>query len=232
MAAIAKPYYQDDFVTLYHGDCLTGHREWLDADVLVTDPPYGMNIAQRGMSHSNGKKDKALRVAKAVVGDENPDARDRALEAWGKRPAIVFGTWRVERPQGTKQRLIWHKANTYPNLTRAPWYATDEEIYILGSGFIGEPERNVYATSELRSGKDGLAAQTGHPTPKPVGLMESLIRKCPDGVIADPFAGAGATLVAAKNLGRKAIGVELEEKYCEIIARRCAQDVLDIFGAA
>jgi site-specific DNA-methyltransferase (adenine-specific) len=222
-------YYSDDFVTLYHGDCLTDHREWLDADVLVTDPPYGMSIDQRAMRHSNGKMDNSLRVSNAVAGDQDATARDDALKAWGKRPAIMFGTWRVSRPKGTKQRLIWHKANTHPNLTRAPWYATEEEIYIIGAGFGGEPERNVYITHELRSGKDGLAAMTGHPTPKPIGLMEGLIRKCPDGVIADPFAGSGATLMAAKNLRRQVVGVELEERYCEIIAKRCAQEVFD-FG--
>lgn len=108
-----------------------------------------------------------------------------------------------------------------------PWGKSDEEIYIIGKGFAGKRGPNV-----LVHNKPPVSNREAHPTPKPVPLMERLIEKCPPGVIADPFAGSGATLVAAKNLGRKVIGVELEEKYCEIIAKRCAQDVLDIFGAS
>lgn len=70
-----------------------------------------------------------------------------------------------------------------------------------------------------------------YPTPKPVALMEMLIEKCPPGTIADPFAGSGSTLIAAKMLGRKAIGVEIEERYAEIAARRLLQDGLP-FGEA
>lgn len=218
-------YYKDDHVTLYHGDCLTEHREWLDADVLVTDPPYG--IGWKAGQFSNAARPNEATIAN----DESVTARDHALAAWESLPALVFGSWKVPRPKGTNNRLLWHKAANIPGMRTQPWFSADEEIYQIGTGFVGKPVQNVIVTHDRRDGAHGEVAKLGHPTPKPVGLMERLIEKCPPGVVADPFAGSGATLVAAKNLGRRVIGVELEERYCEIIAKRCAQEVLDIFGA-
>lgn len=221
-------YYQDDYVTLYHGDCLTEHREWLDADVLVTDPPYGMNWLG-GAAYTGGLGGK--RSGKVnVSNDSTTEARDRCLSEWGESPAIVFGTWRVERPERVTNRLIWHKARNPPGVSGNPWYPNDEEIYVIGKGFRGKPQPTVYTTNEWRSGVGGVVHKIGHPTPKPIELMEALVVKCPSGTIADPFAGSGATLIAARNLGRKSIGVELEERYCEIIATRLDQQVID-FGA-
>jgi site-specific DNA-methyltransferase (adenine-specific) len=225
-------YYQDDFVTLYHGDCLTEHREWLTADVLVTDPPYGMAY----VSSSSKYKGKTA----AIAGDGDTLARDGVIAAWGKRPGLAFGTWRTPKPESTRLTLTWDKGVS-PGMgdLALPWGLSTEEIYVLGSwpaikpgGRFWEGGTPSRAASVLRV--DTLNSQAidrpDHPTPKPIPLMERLIEKCPPGVIADPFAGSGATLLAAKNLGRRVIGVELEEKYCEIIAKRCAQDVFD-FGA-
>lgn len=215
-----KPYYEDDLVTLYHGDCLK-ELAWLEADVLVTDPPYGMAYVSNFSKY--GKTE-------AIAGDASLEARDAVLVAWGGRPALVFGTWRMPRPNSVKHVLVWDKGDS-PGMgdLAIPWGPSWEEIYVLGSGFTGKREGAVIRVPGLAAGD---RRRPDHPTPKPTRLMEQLITKCPPGVVADPFAGSGSTLVAAKALGRKAIGVELEEKYCEVAAKRLAQDVLDLSGSA
>ena len=222
-----KPYYQDDLVTLYHGDCLEV-TEWLSADVLVTDPPYG--IAWKGIwNYVKGEDNKTKPGQQPIKNDEESVVRDMALSLWGSKPAIVFGSWKVSRPELTKHRLIWHKAGMAPGALNAAFMSQDEEIYIWGDGFrkSSPPLRSVIRTEEARSVE---VSKIGHPTPKPIGLMEILVDRCPDGVIADPFAGSGATLIAARNYGRKVVGVELEEKYCELIAKRLSQQAFDLEG--
>ena len=222
-------YYEDDLVSLYHGDC----REvtaWLDADVLVTDPPYGVRMKSRPGDALNAKKQTANHVPDAIAGDRDTAARDAALEAWGRKPAIVFGSWRITRPPGVRTVLIWHKEGAYSGPLNAAFFTNHEEIYVLGEASwrkSAPPLRSVITTTEHRS---AASAAIGHPTPKPLGLMELLIDRCPLGVVADPFAGAGATLLAAKALGRRVVGVELDERYCEVAANRLAQDSL--FGEA
>ena len=213
-------YYQNDQVTLYHGDCLNEHREWLDADVLVTDPPYGGGFRSRhGWRDGESKK---IRVA----GDKNTIARDQALDDWGDKPALVFGFWRRPMPAATRQMIIWDKrgGNGFSGDYKMPWADATEQVYVLGRGWQGKRVPAIYSIPSLHSASP---ERYGHPTPKPVMLMTALLEKCPDGVIADPFAGSGATLVAARERGMKAIGVEVEEKYCEIIATRLDQQVIN-----
>jgi DNA modification methylase len=219
-----KPYYEDDLVTLYHGDCLELSGVWTVADVLVTDPPYGMAYAGFG-----GRKGEPRRSAGAlsIAGDGSTDVRDRALAEWGEKPALVFGRWNVARPASTKMRLIWDKSPCgFMGDLNLPWGAAEEEIYVLGSGFTGKREGNVIRAQTLMSSDKN---RPEHPTPKPIGLMEKLVGKTV-GLIADPFAGSGATLLAARNLGRAVVGVEIEEGYCELIAKRLSQQTFD-FGA-
>jgi len=102
-----------------------------------------------------------------------------------------------------------------------PWGPSDEEVYIIGEGWAGTREGTILR--RRRIGGRGL-----HPTEKPVDLLENLIRKAPSGTVLDPFLGSGTTLVAAKNLGRRAIGIEIEERYCEIAAKRLCQGVLEL----
>lgn len=214
-------YYQDDLIELHLGDCREV-RGWTRAQVLVTDPPYGIDYTttvNRTKKRSEGRADMPK-----VKGDSTLEARDIALGLWGDKPALVFGSWRMPRPDKTRFRLIWDKGEAGMGDLSLPWRPGDEEIYVLGEGFRGHRGPNVLRVSNVRSDRPD------HPTPKPVSLMEALIEKCPPGVIADPFAGSGATLIAARNLGRKAIGVELEEKYCELIVKRLSQQAFVFDG--
>jgi site-specific DNA-methyltransferase (adenine-specific) len=218
-------YYQDDYVTLYHGDCLE-QTAWLDADVLVTDPPYGIAWTPRKGSYGKVGSNKTLYKIDPIANDDSIQVRDKALELWASKPAIVFGSWRAKKPKGIENRLIWHKAGMPPGPSRAPFMTNDEEIYVIGKGFrpSSPPLRSVLTTNEHRP---SAVRDIGHPTPKPISLMELLIDRCPEGLIADPFAGSGSTLLAARNLGRKTVGVELNEEFCELIAKRLSQDTFD-----
>src|SRR4051812_31277268 len=118
------PYYSDDAVTLYHGDCREV-TEWVGADVLVTDPPYGMAY------ESNRNRDKRnAKVGRSILADGSTEARDTALMMWATRPALVFGKWTRPRPTGTRARLIWDKRVQGTGDITLPWGPSDEEIYV------------------------------------------------------------------------------------------------------
>ena len=211
------PYYEDDAVTIYHGDC----REilpTLEADVLVTDPPYGMGYVSRF----------GYETTQPIKGDHDTSLRDEILDYWGDRPALVFGTWKKPRPAATRELLVWHKTGVgFLGDLGLPWGPAHEEIYVLGKGWEGRRRANVYTVNGLHTRPSSLK-RPEHPTPKPVPLLQALISYCPQGMIADPFMGAGSTLRAAKDLGRKAIGIEIEERYCEIAVEQLAQGVLSL----
>lgn len=213
-------YYQDDHVTLYHGDCRDLLAE-LTADVLVSDVPYGIDYRSNAQRRT---------LPRSIAGDKDTAVRDEVITWWGDKPALIFGTWRIPRPESTRQVLIWDtKGALGMGAMDLPWKPAHQEIYVLGKGFTGRRSTDVLSVAPVQSlGYNGRV----HPHQKPVELMRILIDKCPPGVVLDPFAGSGATLRAAKDLGRHAVGVELEEHYCEAIATSLSQDVLDLEGAS
>ncbi len=113
-----------------------------------------------------------------------------------------------------------------------PWKLSFEEIYVIGNGFRGRRDESVLRGHRVFTWESGPALDGNgrkHPNEKPVSLCGYLISKTDAHTILDPFMGSGTTLRAAKDLGRRAIGIEIEEKYCEIAAKRLSQGVL--FGA-
>jgi len=212
------PYYEQDGITIYHGDC----REMLagiEADVLLTDPPYGFGYAsgQMGTSEWHGKE---------IANDRDSQVRDTILDWWGDKPALVFGTWKVSRPAKTRTVLIWDKGPALGmGALDLPWKPSFEEIYVLGKGFTGRRDGAVIYCPPVQSmAKNGRL----HPNQKPVELMKKLIAKCPPGVIFDPCMGSGTTLVAAKEMGRQAIGIDDSERWCEVTVTRLQQAVLPL----
>lgn len=219
---MTEPYYQDDHVTLYHGDCFK-LLEHLDFDVIVTDPPYGISVNTRGAATGRGR----LAPSKdypPIHGDDKPFDPSPFLAL--DLPTVFFGANHYgSRLPDASRWLAWDKLDGLTSKRDIGF--CDQADCELAWTNLGGPAR-LYSQrwmGAMKSGQDRMTARR-HPTEKPVELMRWVITQCPDGVVFDPFAGSGSTLRAAKDLGRRAIGVELEEQYCETIAGRLAQEVL------
>ena len=245
-----KPYFKNDTVTLYHGDCFDILPTLAPGsfDAAITDPPYGHNnnnndlIARRELAL--GQKDKARAAKPRPIPNDGPEATE-VFERFcaeaarlccccccrcccGGGPDPQFARWALilDRYFTFAQQVIWDKGKMgmgwhyrrstecilvgyRKGLKKAPWYSTSHTVEnIIRPGDYGI--RKI-----IPSARD-------HPTPKPVALFEHFIRlHTPDGgAILDPFAGAGTAGVAAMRTGRKAVLIEMEEKYCEMAAKR------------
>jgi len=215
-----KPYYEHNGITIYHGDC------WeilpnLTGDALVTDPPYGIGWRRGSWDDDPAAYPDLMRW---LVEEGNRLGGwcfvFQAMPNIGRFHEWFPEGWRVfaacknfaqVRPTG-----VWHswdpvvfwntKPNTKPNTT------TVNRDFHVGNvaGIFGE--------------------QNGHPCPRPLDTMRQIVAiATPEhGIVVDPFCGSGTTLLAAKQLYRRAIGIEVNEEYCEIAARRLAQEVLPL----
>jgi site-specific DNA-methyltransferase (adenine-specific) len=208
------PYYADELVTIYHGDC----REWLPpANVLVTDPPYGIEATTANRSRGRSRLARAHDWP-AVVGDRGPF--DPASLLGLGLPSVLWGANHYSsRLPDSASWLIWDK--------RVDLGSNDSADCEMAWTNLGGPAR-TFRHRWQGMVRDSERGESYHPMQKPVALMLWVIAKCPPGTILDPFMGSGTTLVAAKFLNRHAIGIEIEERYCEIAARRCSQEVLGL----
>lgn len=209
-----NPYYDEDGITIYHGDCRDILPQLEPVDLVLTDPPYGIEY------HSGWPGV----LPRSIIGDKDTVLRNWLLDNF-LGPALVFGTWKVPPPIQTRQVLIWDTMGALEmGALDLPWKPSHQQIYVIGKEFKGYRSSDV-----LRFAPCQATERRGrmHPHEKPVPLLSELLTKAPNAkIILDPFMGSGSTLIAAKNLGRKAIGIEIEEKYCGIAVKRLSQGVL------
>jgi len=222
---LPKPYFERDGIAIYHGDC----RELLEplgrSDMaLISDPPYGINavLGMGGGTNGNGGMWSGVYIA----GDDDTTIRDWAcslFESWA-----VFGSPRRAAPAGTKATVVWDKGeHTGAGDLKLPWKPSFELVFIGGRDWSGRRGGGVVRFNAVAGcvGNRNTGARF-HPFEKPVGVMRHFVGRSEKRIICDPFMGAGTTLVAAKLEGRQAVGIEINEAYCEIAAKRLAQQVL------
>jgi|SRR5580658_1924958 site-specific DNA-methyltransferase (adenine-specific) len=193
-----KPYYEHAGITIYYGDCREILPQIGSVDLVLTDPPYGTGWVRGG----------------GDVGEFNAKFTREAWDVWstdwiGSRRTAFFGpNSRLEEMKQICQSILWwKKTNPRPK-------GPDREP-------IGLTHDRMVGTYECYNGDT-----PNHPCEKPLDLLLWLVQNLsPAESILDPFMGSGTTLRAAKDLGRRAIGIEIEEKYCEIAAKRLSQEV-------
>lgn len=233
-----KPYYEDESVTLYHGDSREGLAAMPDASVaaVITDPPYSENTHQ--MAKSNKGKGHGV---KAIGFDSFTDADMFAMLAESGRVSAGWvianldykHAFRIDSEPLPGLRVmrigVWVKTNPMPQISAdRPGQGWEAIAYL---------HREDTKPAWNGGGKHGnyilpTAQNEGHPTSKPLSMVSDWVTKFTKHgeTVLDPFAGSGTTLRAAADNGRKAIGYEIDEAYCEVIAKRLSQSVFD-FGA-
>jgi DNA modification methylase len=216
-----KPYYSEDGIVIYNGDC----REVLPTletfDLCLTDPPYGIGESNRS---DFGKAAKGRHARGSYIKsqwDKTPPSDELIRSVVNSaRKAIVWGG-NYFHVEPSSAWLVWDKDNGGSDFAdcELAWTNLDQAVRKIKHRWNGMLQEFAGADKEERF----------HPTQKPVRVMKWAAQFCL-GSIIDPFMGSGTTLVAAKQLGRKATGIELEERYCEVAAKRLRQGVLPLFG--
>lgn len=224
------PYYDQDGIVIYHGDCREVLPTLHQCDVMLVDPPYDERTHKGARNH--GEDFSRIDFAPLDVIATLPILLE-AVKRW----TVAFCTMEMIGDYKTVAQKNWVRAGFWRRPDGAPQFTGDRP------GTPGDAVAIMHPVGKKRWNGGGSHAyweygvervDRVHPTQKPERLMAALVSLFSDSgeTICDPFMGSGTTLVAAKRLGRKAIGIELEERYCEIAAKRLAQGTLFSEGVA
>jgi DNA modification methylase len=204
-----------DGQTIFHGDCLEILPKLPKVDLVLTDPPYGIGLKENGRHGYDW----------SVLGDENSDIGELILGQFEDEriPQVVFASPKNPWSGKWRQWLVWDKGPAVGGGgdIATCWKFDWELIQVRNT-----PKLNGNRDTSVIRCHVGQRGSHYHPCQKPVKLLSYLLGKVPAETVLDPFLGSGTTLRACKDLGRRGIGIELEEKYCEIAAERLRQGVL------
>lgn len=229
-----KPYYDHAGITIYLGDCREILPQLPACDLLLCDSPYGSGLSvdyaekfQPGKSQWWQNSDRHLSTrhhSKHIFGDTEPFDPSHLL----KHPAnvhVLWGAnWYANRLPDSGGWWVWDKRNGQRDVTESDWPMGEGELAWTDKG----KGVRIFRHTWFGLIRDSERGKHLHPTQKPVALMVWCIeRSGTSGLILDPYMGSGPVLEAAKMLGRKAIGIEIEECYCEKAAKRLSQEVMN-----
>ena len=219
---LPKPYYDDgNGIVIYHGDARDILPHLPQVDLVLTDPPYGVDL---GSKVNNSRK----RIAYTMIEDDEITIQSVVgiVNMARGMAGIVVLTPGVRNlfkyPSPDHVGSFYYPAAVGCN----SWgFSCWQPILFYGKDPYGGKGSRPDSYQSVEP-----AEKNGHPCPKPLGQWSWLMERCSleHHIILDPFMGSGTTLRAAKDLGRKCIGVEIEEKYCEIAVKRLAQEVLPL----
>jgi site-specific DNA-methyltransferase (adenine-specific) len=225
------PYYEENGITIYHADCRSVLPNLPSGLVTVTDPPYGVNLGnhQRAKGdRSDSRSTRRPRLGYLSYDDTLENLRtiirpiiESCIASTVRTAFFMSRTSLWEMPKAD-----WVGGILVPGATgRSAWGFTSLQLVL----FYGRPPSRIGSWPTAISDPNSQGGEIDHPTPKPPKWMRWLVRLVTSkgDVVLDPFMGSGTTLRAAKDLGLSAIGIEIEERYCEIAANRLRQGVLN-----
>lgn len=218
--SLPKPYYEEEGITIFHGDCREILPHLPKVDLVLTDPPYGVKMSE-GFEGFEGFGGFGVPIARRQYPDQwdedrpHPDIFKLILAR--SDSAIIFGgNFFADILPRSRRWIVWDKLNTMPTFG-------DCEL-----AWTNINRKSVKKKVVEWNGLLGKERERFHPTQKPVELMIWCIENYSKegAVILDPYGGSGTTAKAAKATNRKCLLVEAEEKYCEIAVKRLRQEVL------